>query len=47
MEVRALSTLIYLPGKAFTIMIAIGKTLDYGVNLRFLAHDHKKADLPD
>ena len=25
MEVRALSTLIYLPGKAFTIMIAIGK----------------------
>ena len=25
MEARALRTLIYLPGKAFTIMIAIGK----------------------
>ena len=25
MEARALSTLIYLPGKAFTIIIAIGK----------------------
>ena len=26
---------------------ADGKTLDCGVNMRFLAHDHKEADLPD
>ena len=47
MEARALSTLIYLPGKAFTIIITTEKTMDSGVNLRFLAHDHKEADLPD
>ena len=47
MEARALSTLIYLPGRATTIIIAIGKTLDCGVTLRFMAHDPKEADLPD
>ena len=30
MEARALSTLIYLPGKAFTIIIAFGKNTGLG-----------------
>ena len=42
MEARALCTLIYLPGKAFTIIIAIGKNT--GFWLRHDAHSNRQVN---